>query len=123
MNTRQIAAEYRLAHWTQAIKERIASGEKIKDFCQRIGINRNTYFYWQQRIRKRACEKLAEIQGFGKQSEMTVSSFTEIKVSEPLALPAASGQVLVEYRGVPITFDASYPPDQLASFIRSLTLP
>ena len=45
MTTREIAAEYRLAQWAQALQARVTSGESIKDFCQSKGVSRNTYFY------------------------------------------------------------------------------
>jgi len=59
MNTREIAAEYRLSHWGQVMQERIESGLSIKAFCKQIGICGNTYFYWQRRLREAACEELA----------------------------------------------------------------
>ena len=58
MNTQKIAAEYRSAQWAQALQERVASGESIKKFCQSRGISRNTYFYWQRKLRAQACRDL-----------------------------------------------------------------
>jgi len=56
VNTREIAAEYRLSHWAQIMQERANSGLNIKAFCKQIGICQNTYFYWQRRLRIAACE-------------------------------------------------------------------
>jgi putative transposase len=61
MNTRKFAAEYRLGKWAQTIQERTVSGESIKKFCQSRGISRNTYFYWQRKLRAQACRELLPV--------------------------------------------------------------
>jgi putative transposase len=33
MDTRDVAAEYRMAQWAQMIQTRIQSGQSIKEFC------------------------------------------------------------------------------------------
>ena len=121
MTTREIASEYRLAQWLQIIQARIADGESITAFCQRRGISRNTYFYWQRKIRKAACDQLALIQpGI---TDKNMPSFTEVKVAPPPALPDAvrPDQIHIIFNGVEITFDNSYPPEKLAALLRELT--
>jgi len=54
MNTREIAAEYRLTHWAQIMKDRVASGMNIKEYCKASGLNENVYFYWQRKLREAA---------------------------------------------------------------------
>jgi putative transposase len=58
MNTRKIATEYRLSQWAKVVQQRIDSGKTIKDFCEDEGISRNTYFYWQKKLREAACKDL-----------------------------------------------------------------
>jgi len=58
INTREIAAEYRMSHWAQIMKERNESGLSIKVFCKQIGIAANTYFYWQRKLREAACQQM-----------------------------------------------------------------
>ena len=58
INTREVAEEYRMSHWAQIMRERIESGLSIKAFCRQMGICGNTYFYWQRKLRKAACEAL-----------------------------------------------------------------
>ena len=60
MNTREIAAEYRLAQWSQRMQERIRNGESITEFCQKHGISRNTYFYWQRKLRKTVIKQITQ---------------------------------------------------------------
>ena len=58
MNTKEMAMEYRITSWAQALQERIAGKENIKEFCARKGVSRNTYFYWQRKIRKSVVEQI-----------------------------------------------------------------
>jgi putative transposase len=62
MDSRKTATEYRMAQWAQALQERIANGESIDGFCQSRGISRNTYFYWQRKLREVACAELSKAQ-------------------------------------------------------------
>ena len=58
INTREIATEYRLGHWSKIMQERGESGLSIKAYCESIGIHQNVYHYWQRKLREAACEKL-----------------------------------------------------------------
>ena len=56
INTREIAAEYRLAHWAGVLRERAESGLTVKAYCESAGLHENTYFYWQRKLRESVCE-------------------------------------------------------------------
>jgi hypothetical protein len=119
MNSREAATRYRLSQWAQTVQERAASGESIDEFCQRAGISRNKYFYWQKKLRDAACEHLSLSQG-------TEPSFAEIKLeAHQLALPPAAtpGQIRVDVCGFQITADSTYPADKLATLLRELKRP
>ena len=58
MNTRKVAAEYRLTKWAGVIQERKNSGRSVKDFCLDTGISMHSYFYYQKKLRMAACEGL-----------------------------------------------------------------
>ena len=58
MDTRNIAAEYRLSLWAERIQARMRSGQSIKAFCETEGLTRNTYFYGQRKLRAVACVDL-----------------------------------------------------------------
>ena len=120
MTTREVASEYRMVQWAQAIQERASSGVSIREFCQSRGVSKNTYFYWQKKLRAKACEHLAEVQG--KQTGLAVRGFTEIKLAQTPLLPAAdpTSQICVETGDYKITADSAYPVDKLAAFLRSL---
>jgi len=58
INTKEIAAEYRLQHWAQIVQEQKQSGLSIKEFCETAGFQQNRYFYWQRKLREAACNEL-----------------------------------------------------------------
>lgn len=62
MNTRKVADEYRLTQWAQLVQTRLTRGQKIEDFCQEMGINKNVYFYWQRKVRQVACTELVKME-------------------------------------------------------------
>jgi len=130
VNTREIAEEYRLSHWAQVAQEWIKRGETIKAYCKQIGISENTYFYWQRRLRRAACEEMTKLES--EERTVTRAGFVEIEVAEPPAQPALPapeekatplGQLSVEAGGVRITADSGYPPEKLAALLRELTRP
>jgi len=125
MDTRTIASEYRLVQWSQALQERKATGESIKEFCRNKGVSRNTYFYWQRRLRAVACEHLAKYEPA--QKPVVRPHFAEVMVCEPsaaLSVPAeAASQLRIEVSGVCITADSTYPTDKLAALLRELAQP
>ena len=130
VNTREVATEYRLSHWAQIVQERIKGGLSIREYCKQIGICENTYFYWQRRLRKAACEQLNHFES--EQKRVAQTSFVEIEVAEtpvPPALPAptevtpAPSQLSIEAAGVRIMTDSTYPPAKLAALLRELMRP
>ena len=130
INTREIAAEYRLSHWAQAARERSESGLSIRAYCKQIGISENTYFYWQRRLRKAACEQLNKYES--EQKCIAQSCFVEVEVAEKSDLPALPAptapvslpsQLQIKAAGVEITADSTYPPEQLAALLRELGRP
>jgi putative transposase len=58
MNTREMAMEYRMTSWAQALSERAAEKESINEFCRRKGVSKNTYFYWQRKLREAGVKEL-----------------------------------------------------------------
>jgi len=128
MNTRKAAAEYRVARWTQALRERVAEKESIKAFCERKGVSRNTYFYWQRKLRETACEQLSMIAAASEQPKLPSPVFAEVKIAEievpaEKAEPTIGSQIMLEIGGIKITTDSSYPTERLAALCRELIQP
>ena len=84
MNTREVAAQYRLSFWSEALRERSTSGVSIREFCQNRGVSRNTYFYWQRKLRELAVEQIAD-------KKQTVSSELSVRKSEEALQTHSSG--------------------------------
>ena len=123
-NTREIAEEYRLAHWAQVMRERTEFGMSIKAYCRQIGISGNTYFYWQKKLREAACEKMAAPPPAEPgENSLAAPAFTEVQLEAPPAQPTLTGtvkpsRISVEIKGAKITADSTYPPDKLAALCR-----
>ena len=125
MNTRDIAAEYRLTHWAQIMRERIESRLNVKAFCKKAGIHENTYFYWQRKLRGAACEQLEKMSADSKTTDLAHPGFAEVKLRESLpqithAGPALHGNLSIVFPGMQIIADSTYPPDKLAYLLREL---
>ena len=41
-----------MQQWTAIIEDRIASGLKIDEYCEKNQLSRNSYFYWLRKIRE-----------------------------------------------------------------------
>ena len=62
MNTQRIATQVRLSDWADEVKERMASGQTVRAFCEGKGISKATYYYRQKKAREAACTQLLEKQ-------------------------------------------------------------
>ena len=122
INTREIAAEYRLSHWARIMQERTQNGASIKDYCKQIEICQNTYFYWQRKVRAAACEQLPTLAQHG----LIQAGFVEIvprELSEELPSVESGPQLRINFSGLQITSDSAYPVEKLATLLRELTRP
>ena len=120
METRKIAAEYRLTHWAGIMSKRQESGLSIKAFCENAGIHENTYFYWQRKLREATCNKLS---GIG----LVQSGFMEVKLAEQAVIPPSAtistGKISIESSGVLIIADCEYPADKLVALLLEVVRP
>jgi putative transposase len=114
MNTREIAGEYRLAHWTEVMRERADRGISIRAYCEEAGIHENTYFYWQRKLREAAC---TEIKTATEGKSLMPNGWTSLCVREESA--KAQG-LTVEVGGCRITVSANTDPELLAKVCRTL---
>jgi len=119
MNTREMATAYRLVSWAQALQERAESGETIKDFCQRRGVSRNTYFYWQRRVRAAAAEIAQENGMLTNTREMTPAqgspqaALMPVGTTAALPTPVPSGWAQVQAEDEPKSIAAAALPVEI----------
>ena len=100
VETREIAAEYRLKHWAEIIQERNESGMSIKAYCNSIGLRQNVYHYWQRKLR-----------------EAAVITSSEQKEQEKSLLPYIPSELVAKEKGI------SCPPTQGEWAICEVTKP
>jgi len=122
MNTREIASEYRLAHWAKVMQERKERGQSIKAFCESEGMHTNVYYYWQRKLREAACEQLSKNQ----ESTPALSAFAEVKLADEYQQLARredshNDEILIETAGVRITAGSAFPMEVLAVLLREMT--
>lgn len=125
MNTREIAAEYRLSHWAQIIRERKESGLSIRAYCEKHSFHENLYFYWQRKLREEACRQMETSQPAASAGGLVPAGFVEIKQlpgqSRTSLMDATdAGNLCAEIAGVKITANGSYPVEKLACLLREL---
>lgn len=122
MDTREVTREVRLTKWAGILRQRQESGRSIRAWCTENGIVEKTYHYWQRKLREVACEKLTEAQS----RELAAPGFAEVRLAElplPVSLPEPVGQLCVEFSGMRLSADSSYPPEQLVYLMRELRQP
>lgn len=125
MNTREIAAECRLAHWTQIIRRRSESGLSIKAFCASEGFHENIYYYWQRKLREAVCEQMTEIRTEHIQTGLIPPGFAELKIAEaherlPLQENGGQGEIRIDLAGMRIAADSGYPAEKIAVLLAAL---
>jgi transposase-like protein len=99
MDTRRIAKEYRLSNCAQIAHERSESGLSVRDFCRSRGIQENTYYYWQRKLRKASANEQTPDQrqlpapsGWAAVAEQTAESTTP---DEAKTIPVEIGKFKV----------------------------
>jgi len=83
MDTRDTASEYRMNQAAQMIQARRESGQSIRAYCQNVGISRNTYFYWQRKLREAACHELIPAPETQRQGTSLPSGWVTCAVEKP----------------------------------------
>lgn len=102
MDTQKIARRFRLSEWSEAVKERIASGQSVDAFCAAKNISRATYYYRQKKVREAACTELAAAQ-IG-ESAIVPSGWTQL--AEAKSVTGGENALAIEVNGCHIHANA-----------------
>lgn len=51
-NVQALKRQLSMQQWSAIIEDRIVSGLKVDEYCEKNGISRNSYFYWLRKIRE-----------------------------------------------------------------------
>ena len=116
MNTRNIAADYRLAHWAEVMRERADRKLSIRAYCEEAGIHENTYFYWQRRLREAACSGI-ETADMPNGKSLVPKGWMALGAKEE---PHQAQGLTVEVSGCRIRVQADTDPVLLAKVCRAL---
>lgn len=117
MNTRKIAAEFRLDHWAQVIHERTEKGLSVHAYCESIGIHENTYFYWQRKLREAACSGMPMPTVDSGEGTLVPKGWTALCVDNK---PAQRQGLAVEVGGCRITVSTDTDTELLVKVCRAL---
>ena len=89
-----------MSQWAKIIQSRIDSGLSIKDFCQTNGISKNSFFYWQKKLREKACK---EIEAAEKTKSIVPSGWMQLSSKQDCTAKETLG---IEINGCNITVNA-----------------
>ena len=117
MSTKAITTEYRMAQWAGIIRERGRSGESIREFCLNRGISKNTYFYWQKKLREVAGRELGPAIEEKGLPTVVPGGWAMCEVRE---LDDNASAVTIAIGKFRITTDAGTSPEQLEKVCRVL---
>lgn len=121
MTTKAMTYQYRLAQWSDLVKERVDLGLSIRAYCAMKGFAENTFFYWQRRVREAARPQLE-----AGQASLPVPGFVEVALAPAPEAPvtqAQAGQLQVQINGIHLSVDSSYPSEKLAALLQALGRP
>lgn len=101
-----------LVLWEQRIKERVQAGMTIEDWCNKSGISRHQYHYWNKRVRK--SQKTGEEIGFTDVSSILTTKSTSEQNS------GTSSDFRIVFKGIPVSIPETFNPTALAGLMKVL---
>ena len=116
MDTQKIARQFRLSEWSEAVKERIASGQSVDAFCEARRISKATYYYRQKKVREAACAELEAAQ-IGERA-IVPAGWTQLAEAESVA--AGENALTIEINGCHIQANGQTDPKLLEKVCRVL---
>ena len=124
INTREIASDYRLSHWSGVINRQSESGLSIKNYCEREGFHENCFYYWRKKLREAACEQMLEAKTGTYQVNTIKQRFTELITTNTSNLSHNDdyrrGSIRINIAGIVITADHEYPAGHLKELLKGM---
>ena len=120
MNTKNVAAEYRLSYWSHIIQERSASGMSTKKFCETKGFHANSYYYWQRKLRETVCTELSagsQTKNAGTEKALVPQDWAICTTEDPFERKQSS---IVETNDCRVYVEPRAAMDQLVKIVRVL---
>lgn len=120
MSTKTIATEYKLSQWEKVIQEQKTSGVSVEAFCITAGIKESAYYYWQRKLRDKACEELAAGDKQDHASANGVFIPNGWAICETGEHMEQDKPVVVEIQGFRVTIETCTTTEQLIKIFRAL---
>jgi putative transposase len=114
-DTHKIVTQMRLSGWSEAVKERLTSGQTITEFCEAKGISQTTYYYRQKKVREAACAELVKAQN---QDGIVPSGWMRLTDSEPETV--AANALTIEVSGFHLAVNSKTDMELLAKVCRMM---
>jgi putative transposase len=115
-DTQKIVTQLRLSGWSEAVKERLASGQTVSAFCEEKGISQTTYYYRQKKVREAACTELMRAQN--RKDRAVPSGWVQLAGSEPVTV--AESALTIEVDGFHLTVNGGTDMELLAKVCRMM---
>lgn len=112
-DTQKIVTQFRLSGWSEAVKERMASGQTVNEFCEEKGISKTTYYYRQRKVREAACTELVRAQN--REDGLVPNGWAQLVGSEPVTIAES---LTIEIGGFRITVTSETDVELLAKVCR-----
>ena len=110
MDTKTATRQFRLNQWAEIIRDRMASGLTIRQYCSEHNLSRNAYFYWLRQLRQEALLSSG-------------TQFAELPVpiqTSSLIRSDQDGTVTIDYHGARIHIDKAGCDEILSMVLRVL---
>lgn len=117
MSTKDITDGYRLSQWAQVMRERAEKGLSIRAYCDSTGIHKNTYFYWQRKLREAAASGTRATMLEPEEKYLAPAGWATLSVSDE---PAHPQSLTVDVGGCRITVYPDTDPELLTKVCRAL---
>ena len=117
MDTRKIATEFRLGHWSGIMRDRKESGMSIRRWCRENGVSEKTYYYWQRKLRENVCEKLEQETRTSASLVPAAPTFAQVQLAE--ATPLA-GQIRIRLGETEVEIEGNASPEVVERVLRVL---
>jgi len=104
-----------LSQWAEHIHNCQTSGMRVPDWCQSMGLNVKTYYYWLKRVREQSLSNLPSETlnvPMAKRNNIPIASeekisFRKLEVTSPIPNMQAAVVVRLPYATVEVTNDAT----------------
>ena len=115
-DTQKIVTQLRLSGWSEAVKERLDSGQTVSAFCEEKGISQTTYYYRQKKVREAACTEHMRAQN--REDRAVPSGWVQLASSEPVTV--AESALTIEVSGFHLTVNGGTDMELLAKVCRMM---